>query len=275
MIWPRAAIVAEIAWSNPKKDWPDFSKRLVGAMARWQSLGLNYDWTPLEVQASFTRGEGGLVQAKLRQPAGIGTLLYSIGAAVSPSSRAYEKPLVLKAGTLLEAQSFADGRPLGKPQRWQVGTGLTERRTSSEMELCSNSIALRLEDDGPTKGVRKVHWADIMHPCWIWRAAPLDRARRVRAIVGRLPFNFSIGEDIKKISYEPPATPAGELKVRMGSCEGPVIATVPLESATKTSGVSEVTGPISAEAGTHDLCMTFTGVGPDPFWVLDSLALEQ
>jgi hexosaminidase len=142
------------------------------------------------------------------------------------------------------------------------------------MELCGNAIALRLEDDGPTNGKRIVHWADIMHPCWIWRGAPLSGARRVIAQVGRMPFNFSIGEDIKKITFKPPATPAGELEVRRDRCDGPLIATVPLAAATRTSGVADVSGPIAAQQGAHDLCMTFTGRGPDPYWVLDRLTLQ-
>jgi hexosaminidase len=142
------------------------------------------------------------------------------------------------------------------------------------MELCSNSIALRLEDDAPTAGERKIHWTDIMHPCWIWRGVPLDGTRRLVAQVGRLPFNFSIGQDINKIKFDPPATPAGELHVRRDSCDGPIIATIPMAPATTTEGVAEVTGAVAPQSGAHDLCMTFAQKGPDPFWVLDRLTLQ-
>jgi hexosaminidase len=204
MLWPRAAIVAEIGWSNAQKDWPAFSQRLNSEMARWRKLGLRYDTVPLEPAAPL-----------------------------APSSR-----------------------------------------TASQMELCGNAIPLRLEDDGPTHGKRLIHWVDIMHPCWIWRAAPLDGVRRLTAQVGRLPFNFSIGEDIRKITFDPPATAAGELHVRRDGCDGPIIATVPLASATRTSGAAEVAGAIARQSGTHDLCMTFAQSGPDPFWVLDRLTLQ-
>src|SRR5262249_40499869 len=119
-----------------------------------------------------------------------------------------------------------------------------------------------------------IHWVDIMHPCWIWRGAPLDGATRLNAKVGRLPFNFSIGDDIHKIKFEPPATAAGELNVHRDSCDGPIIATIPLEAATKTTGVAEVTGALVPQSGSHDLCTTFTQNNPDPFWVLDRLTLQ-
>ena len=160
------------------------------------------------------------------------------------------------------------------PRRWLINEALPRTRTASEMELCGNAIPLRLEDDGPTDGKRLIHWADVMHPCWIWRRAPLSGARRVAAQVGRMPFNFAIGEDIKKISYRPPATPAGELEVRRDSCDGPLIATVPLGAATRTSGTANVSGSIIPQDGDHDLCMTFTQKSIDPYWVLDRLTLQ-
>ena len=98
---------------------------------------------------------------------------------------------------------------------------------------------------------------------------------RLTATVGRQPFNFAIGEDIKKVTFEKPETPAGELKVRRDGCDGPVIATVPLASAAGSSGDTAVSGTIEPQQGTHDLCMTFTQTGPDPFWVLDRLTLAR
>jgi len=164
--------------------------------------------------------------------------------------------------------------PLGQPRQWVIGPALLRTRTASEMELCTNAIPLRLEDDGPTAGKRLIHWVDIMHPCWIWRAAPLSGVNRISAQIGRLPFNFAIGDDINKVTFRPPATAAGELQVRRDSCDGPLIATVPLEPATHTSGDTVIGGPIPAQSGTHDLCMTFSQRGPDPFWVLDRLMLQ-
>jgi hexosaminidase len=274
MIWPRAAIVAELGWSNPKKDWPEFSQRLVAAMQRWRTMGEGFDVTPLEPLASFA-GTSAAITAILQQPAEIGTLRYTLhGSRPSPQSQTYGQPLSLKSGTRLTAQAFLGDQPLGSPKSWLIEPTLLRTRTASEMELCTNAIPLRLEDDGPSVGKRAVHWVDIMHPCWIWRAAPLARATRVVAQVGRLPFNFAVGDDVKKITFRPPATPAGELQVRRDTCDGPLVATIPLEPATHTSGVAEVAGPIAPQTGDHDLCMTFTQRGPDPFWVLDRLTLQ-
>ena len=37
---------------------------------------------------------------------------------------------------------------------------------------------------------------------------------------------------------------------------------------------ADVTGALVPQSGAHDLCMTFTQNGPDPFWVLDRLTLQ-
>lgn len=273
MLWPRTAILGEVAWSNPKKDWLSFAPRLFAAMDRWKRLGERFDSTPLEPLAVFGEGEGA-VTAAISQPASIGTLRYTIdGSSPNAGSPQYRKPLKLPPGTVLSAQAFEDQTPLGEAKRWVIGPGLARTRSASEMELCGNAIPLRLEDDGPPKGERKVHWVDIMHPCWIWRGAPLSGTRRIVAEVGRLPFNFSIGEDIKKIVFRPPSTPAGELEVRRG-CDGPLVASIPLQSAAGTSGAAQVEGLIAGPSSDADLCMTFTQKGPDPFWVLDRLTLQ-
>jgi hexosaminidase len=272
MLWPRAAVLAEIAWSTRPRDWGGFSERLVAALDRWKAMGLGYNVTPLEPEADFAGDEA--ITATLRQPAGIGTLRYTTdGSAPSGASPAYADALTLRPGTVLKAQSFLDGEALGEARTWRIAPALTRTRTAADMELCSTSIPLRLEDDGLTDGVRRIHWVDIMKPCWIWKGAPLDGATRLTAEVGQMPFNFAIGDDVKHITYEKPATPAGELKVRRDSCEGPVIATVPLASALGDSGMTEGSGMLAPQEGTHDLCMTFAQEGIDPYWVLDRLTL--
>jgi hexosaminidase len=272
MIWPRAAILAEIAWSNPKKDWPQFSARLVDAMQRWSKLGLGYDVTPLEAEAAFAaKGDG--FEVTLRQPAGIGTLRYALNAAPSAASPEYTATFAAPAGATLFAQSFVGQTPLGQPKQWTMTPELLRSRTASQMELCSNGIPLRLEADAPTAGTRLIHWVDIMHPCWIWRGVSLDGVHQIVAKVGRHPFNFA-GVDVNGIKFDPPETPAGELEVHRDSCDGPLVARIPLAAAAQRAGDTEVAGSIESTAGSHDLCMTFAQKGVDPFWVLDRLTLQ-
>jgi hexosaminidase len=147
-------------------------------------------------------------------------------------------------------------------------------RASQELNLCTAKVALNLEDDAPVNGPRARFLVDIMNPCWIWPAADLTGVTHIDATVGQLPFNFQIGDDIKKIVLRPPVSAAGELEVRQDRCDGPLIASLPLAPALKSQGVTRLHGPLAAAApGLHDLCFTFTQGSLDPFWVIDRVTL--
>jgi hexosaminidase len=71
----------------------------------------------------------------------------------------------------------------------------------------------------------------------------------------------------------PPATPEGELEVRLGGCDGPPIAVLPLATAAGRAGQTTLTGALPALSGAHDLCFTFTAKRLDPMWVIDWIQL--
>lgn len=148
-------------------------------------------------------------------------------------------------------------------------------RRSQELKLCSDAFALNLEDDAPARGERAVFLVDLMKPCWIWEGADLTGVRRIAASVGQLPFNFQIGEAAKQIQLLAPATPEGELVVRLDSCAGPVVATLPLAPATRSQATTVLSGALTMTEGRHDLCIAFTRPKLDPFWVLDRITLGE
>ncbi|MEV5034424.1 family 20 glycosylhydrolase [Sphingobium sp. LMC3-1-1.1] len=276
MIWPRADVLAEIAWTSAPRDWQSFSPRLLGAMARERKLGFRSDVTPLEPTGRFTGTDGGAIKAVLEQPVGIGTLRYTLdGSAPVPASPAYSEPLDLAAGTVLTAQAFAGSEPLGSPRTWTVFTALSRTLSGGDMQLCTQNLPLRLEDDAPTGGVRRIHTVDVMHPCWNWHGAALDGVTRIAADVGHRPYNFSLGAAMVKVRIEQAGNDGEALKVRLDNCDGPVIASLPLAPASTIAGVSRIEGALSAPiTGHHDLCITFAQKGVDPLWVLDRLTLK-
>jgi hexosaminidase len=148
-------------------------------------------------------------------------------------------------------------------------------RTSHQLDSCSSpKILLSLEDDAPVEGERAVFLVDVMDPCWIYRGADLSEVSAIAASVGQVPFNYQIGEDIKKIPLRKPQSPAGELEVRIDSCEGEKIATLPLAPAAKNYAVTELPpAPIAKRTGQHDLCFMFTQATVDPTWVIDAVQL--
>jgi hexosaminidase len=150
------------------------------------------------------------------------------------------------------------------------------RRSSQELKLCSDNISLSLEDDAPLAGPRAAFLVDIANPCWIFAGAPLDRVTGMVARVGQVPFNFQIGEDAKKIRFAKPTTAEGELEVRLGTCEGELLARLPLAPAIASHAVTALPrAALTPRQGRHDLCLRFAQNGLDPLWVLDSIELDE
>lgn len=148
------------------------------------------------------------------------------------------------------------------------------RRTSHQLETCTDKLVLSLEDDAPVRGDRAVFLVDIMNPCWMYRGADLSEVTAIDASVGQVPFNFQIGDDVNRIPLRKPATAAGELEVRVDGCEGDPIAVLPLAPAVANPAVTRLPrATIAARPGKHDLCFMFTQAGVDPTWTIDAVDL--
>ncbi|MGH8165977.1 MAG: beta-hexosaminidase, partial [Woeseiaceae bacterium] len=151
---------------------------------------------------------------------------------------------------------------------------LSRRRYSQQLETCTERLVLSLEDDAPIEGVRSVFLIDVMNPCWIWKGADLSKVMRINVAVGQVPFNFQIGADRDKIELAAPATPSGELEVRVNGCDGSPIAVLPLEQATRNHGVTILSTDLSARGDDPtDLCFRFTADDLDPMWAIDWVEL--
>jgi hexosaminidase len=149
-------------------------------------------------------------------------------------------------------------------------------RRSQQLRTCADKLVLNLEDDAPLAGTRAVFLVDIMQPCWIYERAELSQVTQIAASVGQFPFNFQIGRDRDAIRLRPPATAEGELEIRLDSCDGELLASLPLASAAASDMVTRLPpASIQPRTGTHDLCLTFTGRSIDPMWAMDSIELRD
>jgi hexosaminidase len=181
-------------------------------------------------------------------------------AARLPAERARDAVLGLDADA-----APADGKGLTRP------TDGVSRLVSQQLDLCTQKLALNLA--APRRSQGGPYLVDIMNPCWIYPAADLGAARRLRVAVTRLPFNFQLGADAAKIALAPPTTPDGELVVRADGCAGTPIAALPLAPAVRSDGVTELGADLPPMPGRHDLCLTFTRRRLDPMWVVGSVEL--
>jgi hexosaminidase len=182
----------------------------------------------------------------------------------------YLEPLIVPYDTDLRAATFFGDATVSTIYRRRLDASVLLRRTSRELELCSDGIGLLLESSAAQPGHGPIFALDIMNPCWIFRGVELTQGAALVAAVAPLPFNFEIGADAQKIRIGGAQSALGELEVRIDDCNQSPVATVAL--AMPAADAVEMTLPqveLPARPGRHDICLRFARPRLDPMWALD------
>ncbi|MEX0734865.1 MAG: family 20 glycosylhydrolase [Steroidobacteraceae bacterium] len=271
-VFPRAAALAEVTWSPAStRDWPGFRSRLAAQFARYQGLGIAYSDSAFEPRLRLRTGSspGGL-RVELSNQAQFGEIRYTLdGSEPTSASSAYQGAFEADAGTRLRAATFEGRLPLSAELATTLDARFLRLRTDETLKQCTGKLVLRLEDDAPLEGERAFFNVDIVNPCWIWPAADLAQGGSLRVAVGQVPFNFQIGADAEGIRHGDARTPAGELEVRIGGCDGEPIALQPLAAAAPNPAVTVLPAlRIPPQHGRHDLCLRFARPAIDPIWTI-------
>jgi len=89
-----------------------------------------------------------------------------------------------------------------------------------------------------------------------------------------VPFNFRIGDEVKKIAFPEPTTEAGELNVYRDTCDGELVASLPLGDPAHAGDVALLRRvALTGQGGRHDLCIRFAQRGVEPLHTLDWIRL--
>jgi hexosaminidase len=284
MALPRAAALAEVAWSpSDRRRWPDFLERLVPMFARYRAFGLNCAdsvFSPIPAVAAAPEGFRLTLSTQAgSDPKAPGDIRYTLdGSAPAAQSARYGAPLSLPAGSEVRAATFVGSAQVSRAWTGHFDARTLLRRDSHELEPCSDAIGLLLEPAGASAPLS----IDIMNPCWIDRGVDLTAGPRLVAGVAPLPFNYEIGADAAKIRVGDSRTAEGELEIHADGCDTPVIAALPLAPALPlatpllSKGVSLLPAQrLPALPGRHDLCLRFARPRLDPMWALDSVEFEE
>jgi hexosaminidase len=277
-LFPRVAALSEVAWSlAPTHDWQGFLERMPAELARYRALGIGYADSAFAPAFALGAGSGGTIKVALSNQTNFGTIRYTTdGTTPSAASMAYSKPLSLPehSTTTLRAATFAaDDFELAAPRTQVIDAAALLTRNSDQLDSCKNQLVLRLEDDRPLAGHRPVYRVDIENMCWQWQDAPMDGVKRIALTVGNLPWNFQLWTDNAKVVTRPQATPAGEFQLREDSCDGPLLATLPLAEAARTQLQTTLMADIPVIHGDHALCVFATGDPRDGLWAIEKIEL--
>jgi hexosaminidase len=275
MTFPRAAAIAELGWTDTaRRDWSDFSIRVPSLFPHYAALGIQAADSAYAVQAKIAaNADDTRAQVQLLTQSGVGEIRYTLDdSAPQAGSPRYAAPLTLALPATLRANAFVDGVAVARERRYAWGRSSLAHRESRELQLCSENIALTLEDDAPVVGERAVFALDIQNPCWIVSGVDLSGPAKLEVGVGQVPFNFQIGAARDQIRFATPTTPEGELLVHLDRCDGKLVARLPLASAAASQGVTALApASIPARGARHDLCLRFAQHRLDPMWAIDSV----
>jgi hexosaminidase len=274
MALPRAAALAEVGWSPQQRNWPDFLQRLAAMFARYRAFGLAYADSVYGIEAEYAR-DGDAIRVtlstlpELKRAAPEAGIHYTLdGGEPQVGSLPYSQPLDLPPGTQIRAATFMSGAQVSRTLAVHLDSHSLARRTSHQLELCSNGLSLLLEPSAGA-GPDAPFAVDIMNPCWIYRGADLTGGPRFTAAVAPLPFNYELGADAAKIRVGDARSAQGELEIHIDGCETPPI-TLPLAPAAMREGVTILPAQrLPTLPGRHDICLRFARPRLDPLWALD------
>lgn len=280
--FPRLAAFAEGIWSPREgRGFPGFLDRLEPQIARWQREGLPAADSAFAVAYTLDGDRSAAVKAgrarvALASQTGHGTIRYTLdGSTPVPASPAYAAPLDLPLGTTVRAVTFGrDGVPLARPRDYAATVPALLSTDSVTLRACRGGIELRLPLTPDQPEHAPAYNSNIFDDCMVWRGAPLSVARGYRIAVARLPRNFGIANDYRKLVRYYAATRFGELVVRSGGCEGTPVGTFPLPDPASAPNRFDVAGTLPAGLPDTDLCMTFTASAEGPLYAVGEVALD-
>lgn len=278
--FPRLLAIAETGWTpRDKKDYATFLTRLPDWMQRYRALQVAPATTPFEVLIDATPAPTpGRVHIQLQNPLGYVIHYSTDGSTPSAASPRYETPLELSLPVDLRTGLFHNGTAVAASTHATITADSLRSRSSAQLQQCSASgPILRMEDDGPAQGPRARFNVNILQPCWLWQNAPLAAASTLAVRAGRLPYwiNQSPEEDASR-RYLPARSAHGELDVRLGSCDGPLLASAPLPAQPNADGFITLQATLTQRVTAPDtLCIRFTGNTRPTLWVLDRATLSS
>jgi hexosaminidase len=277
-VFPRIAALSELGWSpSSAHDWNSFLQRMPAELARYRALGIDYADSAFAPAFHVIATANGAFRVELSNQVAFGTIRYTTdGSEPTKQSATYTTPLTLSTNTNLRAATFApDGFELAAPRTQVLDEATLLTRDSSALATCSKQPASRLDGSKPAQGQRPVYSVDIGNMCWLWPQASLNGVTHVAITIERITWRF--GDEAKDAVVRGKNNAAGEFEIHADSCTGPLLASLPLSTATQAKGQTRLDAKLAtpAGAGVRNLCVFATGDPRDGQWALARMTFSK
>lgn len=131
LTFPRAAALAEIAWTAPKHlRWAEFQPRMVAMLGRYSRMGVRYSDEAFRAMA-YKRGESGeKVAVELAKQVPLGEIRYTLnGSEPNPKSPVYTDVFDVPRLATIKAAVFYNGEQLSRTTAINVATDMVGGQT--------------------------------------------------------------------------------------------------------------------------------------------------
>ncbi|MET3653043.1 family 20 glycosylhydrolase [Dyella japonica] len=277
-VFPRMDALSEAAWTPAKeRDWHGFLDRLPSQLARYRMQDIAYADSAFAPSIEVDRNAAiasGHANVTLSNQAKYGGVHYTTdGSEPNASSPLYVRPFAVNLPTTIKAVALAaDGTPLADVRTRVLDLPSLRTRGTGELENCPGSdFRLRVQPTPDATSMAPTYLINVFDNCRMYRAAKLDGMAAIRVDTATLPRNYQLAHDAKLVKAYTSATPQGELVVRMDSCKGKPLASLPLP--TDQPATFTLQGAMAKQAGTHDLCLVFTSPITGPIYGVGAVTL--
>ena len=277
-VFPRMDALAEAAWTPvASRDWHGFLDRLPAQLSRYREQNINYADSAFAASIDVDRNaaiSNGRATVTLSNQSKYGSLHYTTdGSAPGPTSPLYVEPFAVSLPTTVKAVALSDdGTPLAALRERLLDLAALRSRSTGELDNCPGSdFRLRVQPTPDATSMTPTYLINVFDNCRLYRAARLDGIAAISIEATRLPRNFQLAHDAKLVVAHKASTPQGELVVRLDSCKGRTLATLPLPKDGPTSFTLQ--GALATQAGVHDLCLVFTSPITGPLYGIGNASL--
>jgi len=140
MVLPRMTALSEVLWSPAeKRNWSDFSKRLINMYRRFDLMGVNYSHGTynVSIDCSFDNKTNAFIVTLSSEQFKPDIRYTTDGSEPTATSKKYVKPFKITSTSNIKAAVIADGRIMGTPSVKEVKITLSTGKKVVYNQQCS------------------------------------------------------------------------------------------------------------------------------------------
>ncbi len=280
-VFPRMDALSEVDWSPAaSRNWDSFLSRLPAQFARYRAQHVAYADSAFAPTIEIDRIaalDAGKAAVTLANQAGTGNLHFTLnGTTPTLQSPIYQTPFSVSLPTTVRVASYAaDGSEMAAPRQRVLDRASLLVVSGNAMPNCPGSnFRLRVQPMPDAASLAPVYSINLFNSCQLYPATPMDDIRSITVDAVRLERNYALAHEQKLVVSRPHSTPFGELVVHQDTCDGEVLASLPLPDPKHSKRQFQLDGKLPAQTGSHPLCLLYTARVDGPLYAIGSVALS-